>query len=92
MFAYLFLQGINVKPSHVRQLTRWFHGRNVMLNLLEYNPTSSTQIKKPAKQKMTAFKQQLERPGLEVAIRIPHGRNIKAACGQLTNKYNKKNK
>lgn len=92
VFAYLFLQGINDKPSDVRQLARWFRGKNVMLNLLEYNPTSNTQIKKPAKQEMTAFKQQLERAGLEVAMRISHGRNIKAACGQLANNYNEKNK
>ncbi len=91
VFAYLLLQGINDKPSDVRQLVKWFGGKNVMLNLLEYNPTSNTQIKKPAKHEMAAFKQQLERAGLEVTMRISHGRKIKAACGQLANKYNEIN-
>lgn len=91
VFAYLYLPGINDKLSDVRQLVKWFHGKNVMINLLEYNPTSNMKIKKPIKQEMNAFKQQLERAGLEVTLRISHGRNIKAACGQLANKYNKTN-
>ena len=91
VFAYLIIPGINDRPSDVRQLANWFRGKNVMLNLLEYNPTSNTQIKKPVKQEMAVFKQQLERAGLEVTMRISHGRNIKAACGQLASKYNETN-
>ena len=90
VFAYLFLPGINDRPSDVRQLARWFRGKNIMLNLLEYNPTRNFQIKTPQKHGMAIFKQQLEQAGLEVTMRISHGRNIKAACGQLANKYNNK--
>lgn len=91
VFAYLYLPGINDKPSDVRQLVKWLRGKNAMLNLLEYNPTSNTKIRKPAKQEMATFKQQLERAGLEVTMRTSHGRSIKAACGQLANKYNETN-
>ena len=90
VFAYLLLPGINDHPSDVKQLARWFRGKNVMLNLLEYNPTSNLQIKTPPKRGMAIFKQQLEQAGLEVTMRISHGRNIKAACGQLAYKYNDK--
>ena len=90
VFAYMILPGINDRYSDVRQLASWFRGKNVMINLLEYNPTSNTQIKHPAKREMAAFKQQLEREGLEVTTRISHGRSIQAACGQLAGKYNKK--
>ena len=38
---------------------------------------------------MVAFKHQLEQTGLEVTMRVSHGREIKAACGQLANTYNK---
>lgn len=89
VIAYLFLPGINDRPSDVRQLARWFRGKNVMINILEYNPTSASQIKKPNKQAMLDFKRQLERAGLDVRMRISHGRNIKAACGQLANRYTK---
>ncbi|NLN97499.1 MAG: 23S rRNA (adenine(2503)-C(2))-methyltransferase RlmN [Eubacteriaceae bacterium] len=88
VFAYLLLPGINDRPSDIRQLATWFKNENIMLNLLEYNPTSNLQIKTPAKQKMIAFKKQLELAGLDVVMRVSHGRDIKAACGQLACKYN----
>ena len=37
----------------------------------------------------TCFNHQLEQAGLEVTIRVSHGREINAACGQLANTYNK---
>ena len=89
--AYLLLPGINDRTADVQQLVRWFKGKNVMINILEYNPTSADQIKKPSKQAMLDFKRQLERAGLEVKMRISRGRNIKAACGQLANRYQKQN-
>lgn len=89
VFAYLLLPGINDKPSDVQNLVKWFYGKNVMINLLEYNKTSRSEIKKPTKQAMSAFKHQLEIGGLDVKMRVSHGGNIKAACGQLANKYNK---
>ena len=60
-----------------------------MINVLQYNPTSNSKIRAPQKQEMVAFKHQLEQTGLEVTMRVSHGREIKAACGQLANTYNK---
>ena len=45
--------------------------------------------------KDTAVKTQTkndEQTGLEVTMRVSHGREIKAACGQLANTYNKAEK
>ena len=92
VFAYLLLPGINDRSSDIRQLAKWFKGKNVMINLLEYNPTSNSKIRAPQKQEMVAFKHQLEQTGLEVTMRVSHGRKIKAACGQLANTYNKAKK
>ena len=73
-------------------LPKWFKGKNVMINVLQYNPTSNSKIRAPQKQEMVAFKHQLEQTGLEVTMRVSHGREIKAACGQLANTYNKAKK
>ena len=89
VFAYLLLPGINDRPSDVRQLAKWFRGKKVMINVLQYNPTSNSRIKAPQKREMVAFKHQLEQTGLEVTMRVSHGREINAACGQLANTYNK---
>ena len=91
VMAYLLLQGINDKPSDVHRLAKWFAGKNVMVNILEYNKTSNIGINKPIKEKMLEFKRRLEDAGVEVSMRISHGGNIKAACGQLAGKFNKKN-
>ena len=87
VFAYLVLPGINNTSADVRQLAKWFRGKNVMLNLLEYNPTGNPRLKKPKKQELLTFKQQLERETLDVTLRVSHGRGISAACGQLANSH-----
>ena len=88
--AYLLLPGVNDRPSDVRQLSRWFRGKNVLINLLQYNNTKCFDMKSPNKQQLVAFKNLLEREGLEVKLRESRGGKIKAACGQLVSEHNKK--
>ena len=65
----------------------------LMINVLQYNPTSNSKIRAPQKREMVCVsKRQLEQTGLEVTMRVSHGREIKAACGQLANTYNKAEK
>jgi 23S rRNA (adenine2503-C2)-methyltransferase len=87
--AYLLLPGINDRYSDIKKLVEWFRYENVMINVLEYNQTNQNTLKKPTKINIEQFKNNLEMYGLEVKIRVSHGRNIKAACGQLVSKYNK---
>lgn len=88
VIAYLLLPGVNDKPSDIMQLKKWFANKNVMINLLQYNNTSSSEIKRPNKQVLTQFKRKLEDVGLKVKIRESHGQDVNAACGQLVSKYN----
>lgn len=89
--AYLLAPGINDRASDVRQLGKWFRGKNVLINLLQYNETACKRIKRPNKQQLVAFKIRLEEAGLEVKLRESRGNRIKAACGQLVSDYNKGN-
>jgi 23S rRNA (adenine2503-C2)-methyltransferase len=86
--AYLLLPGINDKYSDIKQLVEWFKHENVMINLLEYNPINHSTLETAGKKGIERFKNTLENCGPEVKIRVPHGRKIKAACGQLVSKYN----
>jgi 23S rRNA (adenine2503-C2)-methyltransferase len=86
--AYLLLPGINDKYADIKQLVEWFKHENVMINLLEYNKTNHSVFKNANKKDIERFKNSLENHGIEVKIRVSHGRNIKAACGQLASKYN----
>ena len=88
--AYLLLPGVNDSISDVRQLSRGFRGQNVLINLLHYNNTKCFDMKSPNKQQLVAFKNLLEREGLEVKLRESRGGKLKAACGQLVSEHNKK--
>lgn len=87
--AYLLVAGVNDKQSDVDRLVNWFAGKNIMINILQYNPTNSSKLKRPNKQMLTEFKKKLEKGGLYVKVRESKGVNINAACGQLVSKYNK---
>lgn len=89
--AYLLIPGVNDKPSDVHQLSKWFAGKNVLINVLQYNETECSVVKRPNKQQLVAFKKKLEDAGLSVKLRESRGNNIKAACGQLVSNFNKKN-
>jgi 23S rRNA (adenine2503-C2)-methyltransferase len=87
--AYLVLPGINDRYADIKKLVEWFKHENVMINLLEYNQTKGAVFKKAHRKDIERFKHNLENDGLEVKIRVSHGRNINAACGQLASNYHK---
>jgi 23S rRNA (adenine2503-C2)-methyltransferase len=88
IIAYLPLPGINNSYSDIKQLVEWFKHENALINLLEYNRTGQSVLKKAGKNEIRAFKKRLEDAGVAVSIRVSHGSGIKAACGQLAGKYN----
>ena len=53
-----------------------------MINVLQYNPTSNSRIKAPQKREIVAFKHQLEQAGLEVTMRVSHGRDASGDTGK----------
>ena len=58
-------------------------------NIKKNNTTMANKYSGTQKREIVAFKHQLEQAGLEVTMRVSHGREINAACGQLANTYNK---
>ena len=87
--AYLLIPGFNDKKSDIEKLAKWFVGKNVLINVLQYNNTNRSNLRKTNKQELVAFKRKLENKGLKVKIRESRGNKINAACGQLVSKYNK---
>ena len=88
--AYLLIPGLNDRLSDVKQLGRWFRGKNVLINLLQYNETDCKVVRRPNKQELVAFRDKLNDVGLTVKIRESRGGSIKAACGQLVSKLNRR--
>lgn len=85
MFEYLMIGGVNDKDEHAYELAELLKGRLCMINMIAYNSTGM--FKSATKERMLFFKKILEKSGVAVTIRYRHGRQVKAACGQLVTKH-----
>ncbi len=82
MIEYLMLKGINDSVKHAHQLTDLLKDKLIIVNLISYNPTDA--FTGSSKETITTFKRTLEKSGIKVTQRYKFGRDIKAACGQLS--------
>ena len=82
---YVLLAGVNDSPAHARELTRLLDGRSFKVNLIPYNPISSTGglYEGSPRDAIERFKRVLERARIPATVRLTRGRDIEAACGQL---------
>jgi 23S rRNA (adenine2503-C2)-methyltransferase len=79
---YVMLAGVNDSFAQAAQLADALDPRVYKVNLIPYNPTDST-YEGSGPRAIAAFRNQLERRGLEATVRLTRGRDIDAACGQL---------
>ena len=63
---------------------RDLHGH---VNLIPVNPVKERSFVQPSRQAVEAFKNKLEKNGINVTIRREMGRDIDGACGQLRRSY-----
>jgi len=79
---YVMLAGVNDSFAQAAQLAEILDPRMFKVNLIPYNPTDSGFTGSSPKA-IAAFKDELERHGLDATVRLTRGRDIDAACGQL---------
>ena len=79
---YVMLAGVNDSVAQARQLAEALDPRIFKINLIPYNPTASA-FEGSSPKAIEAFRQTLERSGLQATVRLTRGREIDAACGQL---------
>jgi 23S rRNA (adenine2503-C2)-methyltransferase len=79
---YVMLAGVNDSFAQAAQLASVLDPRMFKINLIPYNPTDSGFTGSSPKA-IAAFKDELERHGLDATVRVTRGREIDAACGQL---------
>jgi 23S rRNA (adenine2503-C2)-methyltransferase len=82
---YVMLAGVNDGYLQARQLADVLDPRVFKVNLIPYNPTASTHSGSTPKA-IGAFRDELERRGVDATVRLTRGRDIDAACGQLAAK------
>ncbi len=83
-FEYVLLSGFNTSLEDARALVRLVRDLICRVNLIPYNETNSrAAYNAPTKMELLSFKDYLLKNGIDVTLRIPRGRDIMAACGQL---------
>jgi 23S rRNA (adenine2503-C2)-methyltransferase len=82
---YLLLDGFNDAPHDADALVRRLAGLRVKFNLIPFNPDPVLPdwMKRPAPERVEAFRRRLESRGAAVTVRRQRGHDVAAACGQL---------
>ncbi len=82
-FEYILLHGINDTKEAAKELIKLIRGMNVYVNLIPYNEVSTKPFKTTPHDKAEEFFSILHKAGINVTLRMEHGSDIDAACGQL---------
>jgi 23S rRNA (adenine2503-C2)-methyltransferase len=86
-YEYSLIAGQNDREEDVRELVSLFAGKNCHINLIPVNPIKERNYQSSSKEAVSAFKNKLEKNGINVTIRREMGRDIDGACGQLRRRH-----
>ena len=78
---YVMLAGVNDSVDQARALGALLGPDDFKVNLIPYNPTGM--FDGSSRDRIAAFKAQLDRARVPSTVRLTRGRDIEAACGQL---------
>eukprot|EP00940_MAST-03C_sp_MAST-3C-sp2_P001810 g1810.t1 len=86
MVEYVLLKGVNDTVSDAEELAILLRKRPVIINIIPYNPNITAKLfgfEAPTTASAREFGKILIDRGLKVRLRVEHGQDIAAACGQL---------
>ncbi len=86
-FEYSLVGGVNDTQKDADELSALIKGMNCHINLIPVNPVKERSYVQPDRRVVEAFKNKLEKNGINVTIRREMGRDIDGACGQLRRSY-----
>ena len=86
-FEYSLVGGVNDTKQDAEKLTKLIGKFPCHVNLIPVNPIKERDFVQPNKQECQAFRNKLEKNGINVTIRREMGRDIDGACGQLRKSY-----
>lgn len=82
-FEYILLKGINDSKECAVELAGKVKDINCYVNLIPYNEVSTKPYQKTSKEDAEQFFSILHSKGINATLRMEHGSDISAACGQL---------
>nr|WP_321985877.1 23S rRNA (adenine(2503)-C(2))-methyltransferase RlmN [uncultured Lichenicoccus sp.] len=82
-FEYVMLRGVNDSEAEARELVRLIAGIPAKVNLIPFNPWPGSAYLPSTREQLDRFAKIVMDAGFASPIRVPRGRDILAACGQL---------
>ncbi len=82
-FEYVMLKGVNDSDADAKELVRLLQGIPAKFNLIPFNAWEGAPYECSSNTRMRRFAEILNDGGFSAPIRVPRGRDILAACGQL---------
>ena len=86
-FEYSLVQGVNDNLDEAKALVRLIKDQHGHVNLIPVNPIKEREYVQSGRHAIEAFKNQLEKSGINVTVRREMGRDIDGACGQLRKSF-----
>ncbi len=88
-FEYSLVGGVNDTEEDAGELSALIQGMNCHVNLIPVNPIEERDYVQSDRRVIEAFREKLEKNGINVTVRREMGRDIDGACGQLRRRYKK---
>lgn len=86
-FEYVLLKDVTDRLEHARELVQLVREIPCKINIIPFNEHPGTEFLRPDDQQVARFQEELIRLGAHVLLRKTMGRDIFAACGQLTSLF-----
>lgn len=86
-FAYIMIKDVNDSNDCALELSELVKDINCYVNLIPYNKTRSTDFEPSSKERISEFFDILKKKNINVTVRREFGRDMNAACGQLSSDY-----
>jgi 23S rRNA (adenine2503-C2)-methyltransferase len=83
-YEYILIDSVTDNEENALELAKLLAGQLAHVNLIPYNPIEGRDFRRPSRNRIFKFKQQLEALGISVTARVTMGDDIQAACGQLS--------
>lgn len=86
-FEYILIAGVNDSPADARLLVKTFGGLRCKFNLIAFNEFPGSPFRAPDPKVIEAFQKVLVDHHFTAVLRQSRGRDILAACGQLSGRH-----
>src|SRR3989338_9910130 len=82
-FEYILIRGLTCTTESAEELGKLLKKMTCKMNLIPYNKVEEFGHEPPTKMEILLFKKRLSELGIHATVRMPRGRDVNAACGQL---------